>query len=479
MSEFPVPIKGGLPAVVPGEIAFPVTELQLVLRACDAGKPLKVGDNRRADLTALRHSASIGPLRRRLAMQLNDDEYHHLLLCGHRGSGKSTELRTLQQGANAEGFLAVHTEVNEQYGDTDLDYSDLFLLAAVVAEQAMADIGQPLPKELIRRVIQWFSDITQEDKEERKSEIGTEVGGQLGGTLPLSLGSLFAKLTASFKGSTTHARTTRETLRRYPDTLIDFTNELLKAANQTLAAAGKPHGLLLIFDNLDRYKPEDVDNILVRSSQQMRQMACHALYTFPISLAYKPITGRIGAEYGLQVVLPMLGLRARSATWGTTVDGTVFDEKGVALLRQALGKRVVIERLFADPNDADLLIKMSGGAIRDLIHLVASAATFTEDERQITHEAVLSAIKELRGTYMRFLTTTPQDYRCLAAISKRASVATQPNDFSEQLNRLLFNGCLLEYMENGDIWHDVHPVLVETKEFRDACFAHDNPRKSA
>ena len=41
------------------------------------------------------------------------------------------------------------------------------------------------------------------------------------------------------------------------------------------------------------------------------------------------------------------------------------------------------------------------------------------------------------------------------------------------MNRLLFNGCLLEYMEDGKPWLDVHPVLMETKEFRNARDAHD------
>lgn len=43
-----------------------------------------------------------------------------------------------------------------------------------------------------------------------------EVGGQLGGKLPLGLGSLFAKLTAGFKGTSAHATKIRDTLRRYP-----------------------------------------------------------------------------------------------------------------------------------------------------------------------------------------------------------------------------------------------------------------------
>ena len=91
------------------------------------------------------------------------------------------------------------------------------------------------------------------------------------------------------------------TPRRYPGTLIDYTRDLLETANATLTAIGKPRGMLIIFDNLDRYDPANIDAILVRGSQQMRQLACHALFTFPIALAYKPITGKVSEEYGLQI----------------------------------------------------------------------------------------------------------------------------------------------------------------------------------
>ncbi len=453
---------------------WPVSARIQVLQACNPGKPLVESDSRRADLKALRHGGSIEPLCERLMMPLEEGEYHHLLLCGHGGSGKSTELLTLKSWAESQGFLAARVEVNSRYGMIELDYSDLFLLAAVLIEKAMQDCGYPLPQEKLGRIIRWFSEIIHEDTDERKSEIGVEVGMQLGGSLPFSLGSLFTKLTASFKGTTAHSIKTRDTLRRYPGTLIDYTRDLLETANATLTAIGKPRGMLLIFDNLDRYDPANIDAILVRGSQQMRQLACHALFTFPIALAYKPITGKVSEEYGLQITLPMLALRHHAAPWADTVADSDFDPASIALLRSALAKRIVIEDVFANPEDADLLIKMSGGAIRDLMKLVSSAATFAEGgETQISSEAAQKAVENLRSVYMRFLTTTPYDYRCLAAIAKRESVAMHKDNYSEAINRLLFNGCLLEYTENGKPWLDVHPVLIETEEFRNACRAND------
>jgi hypothetical protein len=232
--------------------------------------------------------------------------------------------------------------------------------------------------------------------------------------------------------------------------------------------------MLLIFDNLDRYDPVNVDAVLVRASQQVRQLACHAVFTFPISLAYRPITGRVSSEYGPHVTLPMLALRRRAMPWADTVASSAFCEESVALLRDALAKRIVIKDLFERPEDAEYLVKMSGGAIRDLVQLVANASNYTEEgATRLSRTAVEEAVRDLQRTYMRTLTITPHDYRCLAAVAKRAPMATGKEDYSEAINRLLFNGCLLEYLEDGETWLDVHPVLVETAEFRNACAAHD------
>lgn len=116
---------------------------------------------------------------------------------------------------------------------------------------------------------------------------------------------------------------------------------------------------------------------------------------------------------------------------------------------------------------------MSGGSLRDLIQLVASSVTYTEPgDQQITSAAVQKAVHEFRGTYMRLLVTTPQDYRCLAKVARREVMSAEESSLSEELNRLLFRGCLLEYIEDNEPWYDVHPVLIETEEFRHAFNTH-------
>lgn len=245
----------------------------------------------------------------------------------------------------------------------------------------------------------------------------------------------------------------------------DFEMILQACAPGEDSEKGYSRGLLLIFDNMDRYDPVQIDSILMRSSQQIRNLACHTVFTFPISLAYKPITGRLDYPH---VVLPMLALRSRDKGWQDCSADSAYDSDALTVVRDMLAKRIDLNAFFENPADVEQLIRLSGGSIRDLIQLITLAATSTEEENKISSAAVHFAVQELRGTYMRLLATTPQDYRCLAAFANRTSSAKADTDYSDAINRLLFNGCLLEYAEDGKPWYDIHPLLLETEEFRHA-----------
>ena len=74
-------------------IEYPVKDIRWVAFACRAGEPLSLGDPRWYDFTALRGGSTvIAELADTLEQRLGDLEFHQCLLCGHRGSGKSTEL---------------------------------------------------------------------------------------------------------------------------------------------------------------------------------------------------------------------------------------------------------------------------------------------------------------------------------------------------------------------------------------------------
>jgi len=447
-------------------LQFPVTKLEHVVLACQPNDPLEPGDKRYVDFAALRHGQGLGGLRSDLLDPLPTGKFHHRCICGHRGCGKTTELLALKDWADQNGFAVVHMEVDEHYGQIELDFSDLFLLAATGAERAAEDLGSRLPDRQVRGVVEWFSERIDEVRDTAQSELSVEAGGQVGGSLPLGLGKLFAKFTAGVKAGTQHATTVRTQIRSYPNALIDLTNQLLETANALLTEAGRPHGLLLLFDNLDRYEPDCIDRALFRNSHLVQHLGCHALFTVPIALEYEP-RGTIQDAHGVLLVLPMLPLRRQPSSWAETVAGSTFEQEAVAGLREALAARVDLDRLFEHPDDADLLVRMSGGCIRDLMHLVTLARHEVGGAAVITTEAVVKAIRRMRASYITRL--AQEDYDRLAAIAHRDRV---PRDALTR--RLLFQRFALEYWDADYVpWIDVHPLVVETEEFRSA-YGHDS-----
>ena len=380
---------------------LPADNLEDVLLACDPGEPLTPGDPRYMDFSSLRQGIGLASLQSELGAPVRG-RFHHRVLCGHRGSGKSTELLALKHWADGQGFHAVHTEVDRHFAVTELEFTDLYLLAATVVEETMSGAGKPLPEEKIKRVVSWFAEVIREDKHDMKSELAVEAEAQLGGRLPLGLGKLFAKFTAGMKGASSHAITTRQKIRNYPITLVDLTNDLLRAANETLESE-KPKGLLILFDNLDRYEPTVINRALFRSSDLIRRMECNAVFAIPIELEYDPPAGAIQDCYGFSIVLPMLALRSKHDTWAADVAETPFRIGAIENVRKALALRLDLEKLFDNSADVDLLIRMSGGCIRDLMHLINLAYGHAFGSSRFTCEAVVRAIRDMRGTYLRRL----------------------------------------------------------------------------
>ena len=443
-------------------IQYPIRDVNLVPRACDPSEPLVPGDVRYANWNALRQGIGSADLERDL--KRTNGSVHHGTLCGHRGCGKSTELLRLKAWADQNGFLAVHTEVDTHLGQIDLQFPDLFLLAATTVESAMKEFGEPLADDLIKQVVAWFDDIVKEDKETLKSELSLEVGGQLGGKLPFGLAKLFAKFTSGLKAGSDHVLKVRSKIRNYPDSLIALTNNLLFHANKILKEKGREKGILLMFDNLDRYDPDQIDKVLFKSSELIRRLRCHAIFTIPIGLEYHP-SGPTQDEYDFSVVLPMLALRKKQQPWNDSVASSRYCEELIAEVREGLSKRLQLDVLFSDLALVDRLIRYSGGCIRDLMHLIKMTYRYCEGD-QFDENAVNRAIQSMQSTYIRRL--NDKDYQRLAQIAKRNKAV--PRD--ELTDRLLYHRHALEYLDdNNKPWLDVRPLVVEIEEFRDALGA--------
>lgn len=436
--------------------AGPIDRIDDVLWACAPDVPVPPGHPYYVDLQGLRHDNIQRDLERAFTV-VRPRSWLHRCLCGHRGSGKSTELLRFMGWAFNNGFLPVRMEVYEHLGTIPLEFSDLCLLTVMQVERELMGMGGRLPRGKVRGVVEWFSEIIHEHKDHVTSELALETQAQLKNEIPL-LGHLLAKFTAGVKAGSSHAKVVRDHLRNFPDALRDRTNDLLDTAAEILQSQGKARGLLLVFDQLDRYEPNVIDRVLVLGGDLIRSLHCHAVYTVPIALHYSPISGKLEDNYGPTLEVPMAALRPRGARWSTSIESSSFDEKATQHFGQVVTCRLS-GQLFTDPSSVLRIVRASGGCVREVMHLVNLAFSYADD--RFTPEAIERAIRRYRLQLSEQL--EGEDYKLLARIARQESV-----ERSDRYQRLLNIRYALVYHAEGVSWRDVHPLVVEIEEFQRA-----------
>src|SRR5437660_1164779 len=113
-----------IPRASPGLVGFsplPTRDLGLFLQGIGLST-LPPGDPRHHNFSKLRGTDVLTELAGLLRAKTRPKTFHHRVLCGHRGSGKSTELRALKEKMDGEGFLTVWIEVDLFVGLEDLEY---------------------------------------------------------------------------------------------------------------------------------------------------------------------------------------------------------------------------------------------------------------------------------------------------------------------------------------------------------------------
>ena len=385
------------------------------------------------------------------------------LYAGHRGAGKSTELRRLEEYLQNQGCFVVYFAADEQdINPEDTEYTDILLACTRhLLEELRNANSKPLRN--------WMRDRWEDLKDLALTEVSFE-------TLSLELQiAQFAKLTANVRTVPSLRQKIRDKINPHTTTLIDALNKFIGDAKKNLP--DKSSQLAVIADNLDRIVPfsqdgkrSNLDEIFLDRTEQLKALDCHVIYTIPISMVYSNRATELINNYNDPQVLPMIMVQ--------NPDGST-NEAGLAKIKELIEKRVkqvnpnqsLETGLFDSRETLERLCLMSGGHVRNLLLMMQEAITRTED-LPITAKAAQRAITQARDVYRR----TPEEgeWQILAKVSQTQRIL---ND--EQHRNLLFSRCILEYRfydEEGEMQprYDVHPLIKGIKQFKD-CLAQLQP----
>ena len=284
--------------------------------------PLEPGDPRYVEFQEVRGDEDI---RTELGGYIiNDESNTYQLYSGHRGSGKSTELKRLAKYLEDEGFIVVYfAAATDDAGDLsfqDTQYQDILLSCTRQLLEKLRDVDDKPLREWLKKRWQKLIDLALTEVKLEKLTLDAAI-------------PMFSKITAAVRTEPSKREEIRKLVEADTESLVQALNEFIESARrQGDRAANK---IVVIADNLDRIVPtypegesSNLEDIFINRSELMRSLRCHMVYTAPISLLYSKSASDLQDIYGKPQILPMVMVQER--------DSEDLVPDGMKLLREAV-----------------------------------------------------------------------------------------------------------------------------------------------
>jgi energy-coupling factor transporter ATP-binding protein EcfA2 len=426
-------------------------DLRAAFRVCSL-EPLSGEDLKRyyVDLAPVRKTEAIAGVNTLLDFQ-EAGEFSTLLFTGHRGCGKSTELKRIQEQWEVD-YCVIYLEANEETDVNDAEYTDLYLIVVKHVELALRGLKEQFDPQLLHGFEMWFKDVTKEDETSVESSVSLEGELSVGGKAPF-LAKLLVKLLAQIKGAEKQKMIIRQTLQRDISRLRAEINLLLRDAYAKIKHI-YPKGFLLIFDNLDRVPPTVGNHLFFDYAAQLQELDCTIIYTVPISVLCSP--KNISNTFGDPHIVPMVNIY-NLIRENCDLE---YNTDGLDAIASVIEQRVDTDRLFESREQLLELAKASGGHVRQIMQMMRTACqtAATRKHNKIQADDVTYAINQQQFSFERFI---PDEHYPLLV-----NVCVSKNVTKDEVGQLmLFNTSVLEYNGNSR-WNCPNPVVKQSAFFQ-------------
>jgi energy-coupling factor transporter ATP-binding protein EcfA2 len=280
---------------------YPAKTIVDAFRACNPVETLDADDPRYVDFSSGRGDEGLAAAQCRKRIVRSDSPLVQLL-AGHRGCGKSTELRrlkrSLEESKNAVALLDAETDLDLE----DTEPTDILLALIRGLEEELRKQKLQLKAEDLKSFESWFTEtvIEKTDRTQFETEIRAEIKAEA--NVPF-FASLMAKFSGWIKRGTDSKTTVRRKLEPQLSQLIDRGALLFQQARNLVQNEGKKD-LVVIVDGLDRIALKRRDNgqsshefIFIERGDLLRGFACHTILTVPISLMFSAQASNLGTIF--------------------------------------------------------------------------------------------------------------------------------------------------------------------------------------
>ncbi|MGD1901555.1 MAG: P-loop NTPase fold protein [Geitlerinemataceae cyanobacterium] len=437
-----------------------------VFKAIDPSRTLDVAkpedDACYIDFTPVRGDKVIRKLKNRI-VNLSPDEPTCSLFTGHIGCGKSTELKRLRKELRDEKFFVVYFESDEDVDMLDVDIVDILMTIAKRISAELENFDAP-PANNLRRFVNKVHDIlfTEIDLklsagiEGAKGELDTKKKSA-------SLSTAIGKIVVAAKDNSTIRSKLNNHVGPQLTALLDEINTDLIAPGIAFLRQRGYRGLVTIIDNLDRIDKRakasgrsQQEYIFVDRGSILTKLACHTIYTMPLSLMFSSEYGNLTQRFPhAPERLPMVRIAMREG--GENASG-LEKLKQMVLARifpmsNETERRSRVGEIFAEVETFDRLCRLSGGHVRGLLKLMLQ---WIEEEMQLplTADSLEGAVREQCDN--ETCSVSDAEWELLARVRE-----TQEVSDDEGYEKLIRSRIVFEYRDKRGSWYAVNPILLE------------------
>ena len=216
----------------------------------------------------------------------NPPDRGYYLFCGHRGCGKSTELRHIREDLHRPGvYYVAFADAARDLDPNNLRYQDVLLHLAATLTRQLEEDGVAIGTVHLERLERWFDDRVREQTDIAELTSQVKVAAQVGTGLPF-LGRLLAAISAGFKTNATYKETLRSALKNHFSDFAGAFNHLIAAAEDALHDGERGGRILFMVDGTDRLSEEDAHAFFITDIHQLQQVKGMFVYCAPVHLIY-------------------------------------------------------------------------------------------------------------------------------------------------------------------------------------------------
>lgn len=411
-----------------------------VYRCFDHDVPLSTPE----ELTKLYVQRANSPVEDLVSLLDMEGKPAKFLLAGHKGSGKTTELKKLEYELSSN-YRVIWVDTATALDRYNIGYAEVVALIGF---------------EIYRTVIQDDWGIDEDLMGALQSSLMT-VAEQTESTQDQGLGipEFLQKFGLALKDGLSRKTTTKVDIRPSLSTIISRVNRIIKAAEKHT-----DRKLLVIVDGLDRHN--QVTALEMFSDSLLAEPCCHVIYTIPIALRYCS-SFRLAVEVFESLDLTNPPVFKCDPNGCPTQEP---DEEGRKLLASTVYKRLETlgkdyQDIFA-PDALELICEKSGGVMRDLIRLVGFTCRVAKRKQATAIDKAIAeeAVKKLRNDNTIYDFHFPE----LAAIHRTGQPTSNKHSLPERgefviCDDLLQNKLALGYQDEatGRRWYDINPILID------------------